>query len=262
MTLEVKNLSVAFEARPVLREMSTTFARGEITVVLGPNGVGKTTLLKAIVGVVGTTGGDVQFAGRSLRVLAPAQRARVLAYVPQRSHLHFEFSVREYVSFGRFGCGEVQEKAIDAALHEVELTARADEPFLTLSVGQQQRATIARALAQLGLPGGTAEGKVLLLDEPVASLDPAQSLRVFDLLARLAAAGLTIIAIVHDLSTALRHATSVLVLGLDGGVAASGPVAEVVGSGVLERIYGVKLSAPGPDDVVLIPRRSAPNPVA
>lgn len=260
MSLVVQNLSVSFDARPVLRGVNATFAPGQMTVVLGPNGVGKTTLLKAIVGVSHPEAAGVQLAGRQLQEMKPAERARLLAYVPQRTHLYFEFSVREYVSFGRFAFGPDGGDVVDAALEEVELSSRAQESFLTLSVGQQQRATIARAIAQLGLPLGTGAGKVLLLDEPVAALDPAQSLRVFDLLARLAAGGLTIIAVVHDLSTALRHANSALVLGPEGTVVAAGPVAEVIRSGVLERVYGVELGAPRPEDLVLIPRRIASSP--
>ena len=122
-------------------------------------------------------------------------------------------------------------------------------------------ATVARALAQLGLgvAGGEARGKVLLADEPVASLDPAQAMGVLELLRALADRGLCVVAVVHDLTVAMRYADRALVLNGEGGVEADGSIGDVVGSKVLDRVYGVRLEAPGPGDVVLVPRR---GPVA
>ncbi len=264
--MRVTNLTVAFDSRVVLRGVSAAFAEGTFTVVLGPNGVGKTTLLRAMVGARGATSGEVELCGRPLGAYGGRERAARLAYVPQRSVVEFGFTVAEVVGLGRYGQAGVEEGVVEGAMRAVGMAALGGRVFSELSVGQQQRATVARALAQLGLgavglgtAGGEARGKVLLADEPVASLDPAQAMGVLELLRGLADRGLCVVAVVHDLTVAMRYADRALVLNGEGGVETDGTIGEVVGSRVLDRVYGVRLEAPGPGDVVLVPRR---GPVA
>lgn len=263
VTMRVTNLTVAFDSRVVLRGVNAAFAEGTFTVVLGPNGVGKTTLLRAMVGVRGATSGDVELCGRPLGAYGGRERAARLAYVPQRSVVEFGFTVAEVVGLGRYGRGEGAEGSqdVEGAMKAVGMEALGGRVFSELSVGQQQRATVARALAQLGLggAGGEARGKVLLADEPAASLDPAQGMGVLELLRGLADRGLCVVAVVHDLTVAMRYADRALVLNGEGGVEADESIGDVVGSRVLDRVYGVRLEAPGPGDVVLVPRR---GPVA
>ncbi len=259
--MRVTNLTVAFDSRVVLRGVNAAFGEGTFTVVLGPNGVGKTTLLRAMVGARGATSGEVELCGRPLGGYGGRERATRLAYVPQRSVVEFGFTVAAVVGLGRYGQAGVEAGVVEGAMKAVGMEALGGRVFSELSVGQQQRATVARALAQLGLgvAGGEARGKVLLADEPVASLDPAQAMGVLELLRALADRGLCVVAVVHDLTVAMRYADRALVLNGEGGVEADGSIGDVVGSKVLDRVYGVRLEAPGPGDVVLVPRR---GPVA
>ncbi|MFZ4575847.1 MAG: ABC transporter ATP-binding protein [Phycisphaerales bacterium] len=256
MTLCVRDLTLAFDSRPVLRGLSANFAPGTFTVVLGPNGVGKTTLLRAMIGARPPTSGTVELDGKPLAAYSGSQRAARLAYVPQRTTIEFGFTTAEVVALGRYARGPRNHDPVMSALAAVGLESHGARPFRELSIGQQQRATLARALAQIDLPGGDPRGKVLLADEPVSSLDPAQALGVLTLLRSLADGGLCVVAVVHDLALALRYADGALVLDSEGGCGACAPIAEIISSRVLDRVYGVPLDAPGPEDLVLIPRRA------
>lgn len=261
MSLRVVDLSLAFDARSVLRGVSAEFPAASFTVVLGPNGVGKTTLLRAMMGARPANGGRIELDGAPLESHPLSTRAARLAYVPQRSTVEFSFTVAEVVALGRYAQRAASDAAVERALRAVGMHELAPRAFRELSVGQQQRATLARALAQLDLPGGEARGKVLLADEPVASLDPAHALATLSLLRSLADQGLCVIAVVHDLTLALRHADRALVLSNEGTAEAIAPIPEIIERRVLDRVYGVRLDPPGPEDLVLVPRAAvAPFP--
>lgn len=264
MSFRVVDLSLAFDSRTVLRGVNAHFPAGSFTVVLGPNGVGKTTLLRAMIGARPAESGVVELAGRPMDTMSLSERASRLAYVPQRSAVEFAFTVSEVVALGRYSQRAATDDAVARALRAVGLEEMGARAFFELSVGQQQRATLARALAQLDLPGGDPRGKVLLADEPVASLDPAHALATLSLLRTLANNGLCVIAVVHDLSLALRHADRALVLSNEGAAEALAPIREIIDRKVLDRVYGVRLEPPGPDDLVLVPRQNslAPDPKA
>lgn len=151
-----------------------------------------------------------------------------MAYVPQRGEVAFAFTAREVVRLGRYAAGG--GPGADEALAAVGLAERADEQYGELSAGQQQRVTVARALAQVW---GRRES-VILADEPVSAMDPAHALRTMDLLAAHARAGGTVVAVLHDLSLVLRYATGVVVLEEEGRV-----IARELTPAVLERAFGV-----------------------
>lgn len=121
--MRVTNLTVAFDSRVVLRGVSAAFAEGTFTVVLGPNGVGKTTLLRAMVGARGATSGEVELCGRPLGAYGGRERAARLAYVPQRSVVEFGFTVAEVVGLGRYGQAGVEEGVVEGAMRAVGMEA-------------------------------------------------------------------------------------------------------------------------------------------
>lgn len=251
MSLEAHNLSFGYSrARPVLREVSAVFRPGRITAILGPNGSGKTTLLRLLLSLRTPTGGRVTLDGREVAKLSRAERAAHLAYIPQVSSVAFPFSVREVVLTGRYAAGASNDhrRAADAALDLLDLAPLAEEPFGVLSAGQQQRVTVARAIAQLDRRGGpAASSRALLADEPVSAMDPRHALRTFSILRERARAGTIIAAVLHDLPTALAHADDVVLLSKSGTVLTAGPAADVLSAENLERLFDVPFEAlPGP----------------
>ncbi|MBA2480069.1 MAG: ABC transporter ATP-binding protein [Planctomycetes bacterium] len=247
--LTIEGLAVSRGGRVVLRGVDVAIAAGEILVVIGPNGSGKSTLVMAAAGLLTPAQGRVAVRGRDIGRLEPVERARLVAYVPQRSELIAPLAVREVVAMGRFaatatafGRGSLQRPgpadlaAIDDALGAVDAIHLADRRFTELSGGEAQRVVIARALAT--------GAEVLLLDEPTSALDVAHRLNLASLVRRLAGAGKVLMIALHDLAEARDIAGRVLLL-VDGGVRAIGPAAEVISAGPIRDAYGVELVVGG-----------------
>ncbi len=188
----VANLSVSLGGREVLHGVSLQVAAGEFVAICGPNGAGKTTLLRALAGLL--PGGTPQ--------------PREIAYLPQGARCAWGLTVRQVAALGRIPYGDRNDAAIEAALQACGVAALAERRVDRISGGQARRAMLARAWA--GQP------HALLLDEPVADLDPPASHEVMELLAGFAAAGGAVVAVLHALDLAAHYASRMVVL--DGGV--------------------------------------------
>ncbi len=246
LLLEVDGLSVAHGAVRAVAGVSLEVRRGEIWAVVGPNGSGKSTLLRAIAGVErGIVRGRARFAdpARSL----PAQRA----FVPQRADVSAAFTARDIVALGRYAVG-TDHAAVERAIAEVGLSARAHLDYHALSGGERQRVAIARALAQLDAGG------VLVLDEPFASIDPAEVARLVGVLRARAAKGAVLVSL-HDPGLSRALATHAVVLRA-GEVVAQGRIDDALAGPVLERAYGLGLVEVEGDGVKwFVPRLDAPT---
>jgi manganese/zinc/iron transport system ATP- binding protein len=232
--VEVRGLTVAYRADPVLRGVSLAVPAGSLTAVVGPNGAGKSTLLKAVLGLVRPAAGEVRIHGRPL-----AADRLVVAYVPQRGSVDWDFParVRDVVLMGTYGRlgwfrrpGAAEHGRVDAALEQVGMSGFATRQIGELSGGQQQRTFLARALVQ--------DAAVYLLDEPFQGVDAVTERAVVELLRGLRASGKTVVVVHHDLSTVAEYFDRVALL--NGTLVADGPVAEAFTTDNLKAAYGGK----------------------
>lgn len=223
-------------ARSAVRGVSLSLLPGRVLAILGPNGSGKSTLLRLLLGLLHPSTGSVILDDRPIALWPARQRARRLAYVPQQSSPAFDFSVREYVGMGVLSHARPASIAVDHAIDRLDLRSLIDAPVARLSVGQQQRAAMARALAQLG-PRPAAP--ILLADEPASALDPRHELDAMRLLRDLASAGGAVAVVLHDLAVARRFCDDALVLASDGTPAALGPATDALQPHLLARVFGV-----------------------
>lgn len=262
--LSVQDVRVRLGQRWVVDGVSFVAPVGAVTAVVGPNGSGKTTLLRALAGLLpyegrvlasederGAQGTGAAQAGaapagvapaaatRELGSLSAAERARRVAYLPQSSGLRAALSVREVVALGRyasrpgwFSATRGDDAAVEQALERTRLTGLTELAYPRLSGGQQRLVLIARALAT--------GARILLLDEPTASLDVRHSLRLFELLAELAADGYCVLLVLHDLDDVLRHASRALLLDAGRPRIVAAPQAQEF-LAAAEQTYGVQL---------------------
>mgnify|MGYP001306927191 CR=1 FL=1 len=239
MPLTAEDITFAYApGRPVLRGVSAVFEPGALTAVVGPNGAGKSTLLRLLLGAMAPQAGVAALAGEKPRRIRARSRAARLAYIPQRAQVSAPFSVAQVVRLGRFA-RPADDGAVRAALEAMEVADRADEPFETLSAGQQQRVILARALAQLAGGDEPPPRQVILADEPTSAMDPRHELHALSVLREQARRGRAVVVVLHDFTAAARFADRALVLDDSGRVAASGPVEQTLRADILGRVFGV-----------------------
>ncbi len=256
--LTARGLGFSYAERAVLHDVSFDIASGGLVGILGPNGCGKTTLLKLLAGTLRPRAGHVTIDGRVVTEIPRHELSRAFAVVPQETHLAFDYTVLEIALMGRYphlGALEVEGPAdVACALNALEATGTrpmADRSFETLSGGEKQRVVIASALAQLddASTGATKQraprlgNRVLLLDEPTASLDLRYQIEIAALLKRLHAEhDITIVLSTHDLHFASSVCEEVILLG-EGQILASGSPGDVLTLPMLERLYGIDVSS-------------------
>ncbi|HEY8428303.1 MAG TPA: ABC transporter ATP-binding protein [Sandaracinaceae bacterium] len=236
--LELDRVDAGYGTTPVVRGISIALARGEVVGLLGPNGAGKSTLLRAAAGVLPTRAGVVRLDGVALASLTRRDIARKLAWLPQAQGTELPYSAREIVAMGRLphlGALEppraADRAAIEEAIGATGIEALADRPFPALSEGEKQRVLLARCLAQ--------QPRVLLLDEPTASLDVRHAWSLLRVVRDRARAGAAVLAAVHDLALAARACDRVIVI--DGGeIVSEGPPAEALSAAVIARTFGMR----------------------
>ena len=243
MILEARGLAFGYPGKPVGSDVDLTLAPGRALALLGPNGGGKTTLLKTLLGLIPPQAGEVLLAGRPLGSILVGERARMVGYVPQVHLGTFAFSVADVVLMGRtafhgpFTQPSARDREIAATmLARFGLAALSARPYTMISGGERQLVLIARALAQ--------EPRLVVLDETTASLDFGNQGRVLDEIRTLTAAGLAVLFTTHDPNHALRVADDVATLQA-GRLLACGPAADVVTRTHLQELYGAPVREVG-----------------
>lgn len=239
MSVAVTGLSVSYGANDVLKDVCFSARDGALLAVLGPNGVGKTTLFRCVLGLNRRYGGEILVDGSDARALSARELARRIAYIPQAHAQVFGYSALEMVLMGAAHAispvsvpGRRERDAAMRALERLGIGGLSAANFMRLSGGEQQLVLIARALAQ--------HARTLLMDEPTSSLDYGNQTRVLSVVRALADDGYAVILSTHNPQHALWYADTVLALS-GGRVAACGTPEEVVRSALIERLYGVRV---------------------
>ena len=234
--LEVHDLTVAYQKKPVLWGVDVTVPKGNLVGIVGPNGAGKSTLIKAAMGLLPISSGWVKVFGTPLK-----KNFRRVGYVPQRESVDWDFpvNVMDLVLMGRYGHLGVLQRPTkhdhDVAkecLDKVKMLPYANRQIANLSGGQQQRVFLARALAQ--------EADLYFMDEPFAGVDAATEAAIIELLHELKAKGKTLLVVHHDLPTARNYFDMLLLLNMR--VVAFGPTEEVFTYELLQKTYGGRLT--------------------
>jgi len=233
--VRLDQLSITLGGRRVVEGISAELSGG-VTGLIGPNGAGKSSLVRAVAGLLAFEGG-IRIDDMPIQTMAPRDRARRIAYLPQGQTVHWPLTVERLVALGRlphlgpFARPAPRDSAaIERALERTDLLTLRDRPVDQLSGGERARALLACALA--------VEAGLLLADEPLAALDPAHQIEVMALLRAEAERGATVMAVLHDLTLAARWCDRLLLIDR-GRLAADGPPAEVLTVERIETVYGV-----------------------
>jgi iron complex transport system ATP-binding protein len=261
MTLAAVKVEVRYDTRIAVRCTSVELEPGTLVALVGPNGAGKSTLLRALAGLVAHTG-TVSWRGAPLTRLDARARARTIAYLPQDPPVHWPLAAREVVALGRlphraYGAeaSAADAAAIAGAMRRTDTLAFAARSVQRLSVGERARVLLARALA--------VEAPVLLVDEPIAMLDPYHQLDVMRTLRGYAAGGTAeprlAVAVLHDLGLAARFCDRVLLMN-DGAVVGDGEPDETLSAAAIRAHYRVEpFIARHDDEPLVLPWRALPR---
>ena len=239
MSIVINNLSFAYSVREVLKDITLSAEQGQLRAVLGPNGVGKTTLFRCVLGLQPHYKGVILIDGVDAHTLTARELAHRIAYIPQTHGIAFGYSVQDMVLMGtthNVSTMSVPKKkeldAANAALDKLGISHLTYQNFAKLSGGEQQLVLIARALAQ--------NAKTLLMDEPTASLDYGNQSLVLRQVRMLADEGYTVLLSTHNPQHALWYADRAVAL-MGGSITAFGPPGEVVDSKLIKQLYGVQV---------------------
>ena len=237
MEIKIQNVSMTYPSgKQALKGLNLELKSPSLIGLLGPNGAGKSTLFRCILGFLPRYRGEIALCGHDLRSLDRRSLARLAAYIPQSSAPVYNYTVRDTVLMGAdpfHGPGPSQQETADRVLETLGIRDLADRGINEISGGERQLALIARAMAQ--------QAKILLMDEPTASLDYGNQFRLLRQVRQLADSGYTVLLSTHDPEHALRFATHVLALH-GGTVAACGPVEEMLTEELLHTLYRIPLT--------------------
>jgi iron complex transport system ATP-binding protein len=246
--VELRHVSYRVGDARILHDVSVRFRPGRFNVILGPNGAGKSTLLRLATGLAHPTSGDVRYDDQPVTSFPAEILARTRAVLSQHVELAFPLPVIDVVMMGRYPhYGRVptarDRDIVGQALELVGMAHKRDQPYLTLSGGEQQKVQLARVLAQIWsddlVPGSPRQHRYLFLDEPTSSLDIHYQLHLLNVARGLLAHDYTVVAILHDLNVAFNYGDHFLLLD-EGRVAFEAEQGSAIPKEVLERVFRVR----------------------
>ncbi|MEO7083551.1 MAG: ATP-binding cassette domain-containing protein [Gemmatimonadaceae bacterium] len=251
--IDIRGVTYRAGGTLILDDVSARFAAGRFNVILGPNGAGKSTLMRLATGLARPALGEIRYGDRLIESFDPESLARTRAVLSQNIHLAFPLPVIDVAMMGRYPHygrvpSEHDRDVVHRALDVVGMSDKRDQPYSTLSGGEQQKVQLARVLAQIsadddaspsGSAGASRAHRYLFLDEPTTSLDVHYQIHLLDVVRRLLDHDCTIVAILHDLNVAFEYGDRFLLL--DGGrVAREYEHAADVDEADLERVFRVR----------------------
>lgn len=244
MSIKVQNLSFGYQNRcNLLQDISFSATKGDVVCLLGPNGTGKTTLLRCLLGINRSGSGNILLGDRDAKTMTHKEKFRYMAYVPQSTTVSFSYTVFDIVFMGRnphldyFANPSAEDSEVtQKALEQLNIAHLAQRYFDELSGGERQMVLIARALAQ--------QAELLIMDEPTASLDYGNQVKILKLIQALARAGYTIIMSSHYPGHAFLVANKVLLMR-DGKLLDSGHPDQVVTAENLTKLYSTEIQVAG-----------------
>ncbi|NSY46260.1 ABC transporter ATP-binding protein (plasmid) [Agrobacterium tumefaciens] len=253
--LRADAVTLRYDERTISRNLSVAIPDGSLTVIVGPNACGKSTLLRALSRLLAPSVGQIILDGRSITDLAVKEVARCLGLLPQSSVTPGGITVADLVARGRYPhqsffrqWSKADEEAVVKAMQATRVTDLSDRLVDELSGGQRQRIWVAMLLAQ--------ETPILLLDEPTTFLDIAHQIELLDLLADLNRHGRTVVAVLHDLNHACRYASHLIAMK-DGAIVAEGKPSAIVTEKLVEDVFGlpaVIISDPVSGTPLIVPK--------
>ncbi len=261
-TLRAENVTLGYSAdRPVVHGVDLDVRPGALTVLVGANASGKSTLLRGLARLLPARGGQVTLDGVALGEIRAKKLARTIGVLPQNPSAPEGITAGELVARGRYphqpifrGRSSDDDAVVAASLAATDAASLADRRMDELSGGQRQRVWIAMALAQ--------QPRILLLDEPTSALDVAHQVEILDVLRAEVARGTTVVVVLHDLTLAARYADELVVLA-DGRVVAQGSATDVITAETVRAAFGVEariLTDPDTGRPVVLPRAVVPRP--
>lgn len=242
--LRCLDLTFSYQNKTLFKDINLQFQAGQFVALIGANGIGKSTLLKLLLGLTPLQSGSVMLNGENINTIKRREIAQKIAFVPQSTELPYAFSVQDIVAMGRnpyLGAFEINSKndlsLIESAMHKTDIIHLKERIVNTLSGGEKQRVIIARALAQQSL--------TILLDEPIASLDICHQLETLQLIQSLTQSGQLAISALHDLNLAARFCQRLILLGPSKNndtttVVADGTPEEVLTNENLKRCFSIQ----------------------
>lgn len=242
--LKISDMTVAYQKKPVLKNIDFDIPEGKLIGIIGPNGAGKSTLIKAALGLIPKVTGSVEIYGKPY-----AQQRHMVGYVPQRESVDWDFPTNalDVVMMGRYGHlgwfkrpGAKERKMAMECLEKVGMASFADRQISQLSGGQQQRIFLARALCQ--------DAKLYFMDEPFVGVDAATEKAIITLLNELKGQGKTVLVVHHDLSTVKEYFDWTLLLNVH--LMGLGPTEQVFTKANLQKTYGGKLTILDREEVI------------
>ncbi|MGC6475831.1 MAG: ABC transporter ATP-binding protein [Parvibaculales bacterium] len=236
--LQANNISLSQGAATLVNHVQLQIAAGELVVVLGPNGSGKTSLLRCLAGVLTPQSGTILMQGENIARYDAATRARMLSYLPQSRPVLWPNRVEDIVALGRYpyggGMGQMgaqDQSIISQCLARCELSEMRHRAMTSLSGGEQARVHMARIFA--------AQTPLILADEPITALDPRHQYKIMDVLASYVAQGGAALIVLHDVALAARYASRLVWLK-QGQVVADGPVTQTLSEPILKKVYDME----------------------
>jgi iron complex transport system ATP-binding protein len=235
--LQGQDLTIGYDKQTVAKALSIAIPDGEFTAIIGPNGCGKSTLIKTLARLLPPLDGKVLLDGRVLTSQSTRQIARTIGVLPQASRTPEDIRVRDLVARGRYPhqgllarWGAADEQAVADAMQATGIVELADHVVDQLSGGQRQRVWIAMVLAQ--------QTDILMLDEPTTWLDIRHQIELMELLSQLHQQGRTLVVVLHDLNQACRYASHLVAMS-EGRIIAQGRPHEIVTEALIEKVYAL-----------------------